>query len=177
MKTADWDSARSLCPPGEYGSTQWVSYYREHPDILTTMLGDLYRVFKSEESKRKGTSNPQGGRRRAHIDGNLDELWSIITPRFALVPFPAAVEQLRGARSFSQIAQRAGMDRRRLSGLIKGLATTVLGRDDLERVAKALDVHPAYFVEWRVAIFQELLVEVFTTCPHLSITAIKELSH
>lgn len=176
VKSADWDRARTLCPPEEYGSTSWREHYVEHPDILTKMLGDLYRVYKSEESKRNGTANPQGGRRKAHIDGNLDELWSIITPDFATCPFAEAVFNLKGTRSYSQIATRAGMDRRRLSGLLKGLETTVLNRDDIEAVAKALDVHPAYFREWRLAVIQDLVAQIFTASPHLSITAIKELT-
>ncbi len=175
-KSADWASARTLCPVEDYRSSQWREHYRANPDVLTTMLGDIYRVFKSEEAKRNGTSNPQGGRRKAHIDGNLEELWQIITPRFSVAPFACALEEVRAGRSYGQIAARAGMDRRRLSGLRAGKETTVLSRADLEAVAHAVDVHPAFFVEWRLMAIQDLLAEVFTTSPHLSIMALKGLS-
>jgi len=181
-KSADWAQARSLCPAGDYLPAQWVTHYQQNPDVLTQMLGDLYRVYKSEQAKREGTSNPQGGRRKSHIDGNLEELWAIITPRFSVVPFPEAMAELRGKRTWSQIALRAGMDRRRLSALLRGASTgrhasvAVLTRHDLEALARAGDVHPAYFLEWRSMVVQGLVAEMFMRSPLLSVTAIKALT-
>ena len=58
-KNADWARASALCPPERYGSQDWLDHYESNPDILTKMLGDMYRVYKSEEAKQAGTANPR----------------------------------------------------------------------------------------------------------------------
>ena len=176
QRSANWGKARTLYPSAQYAARdEWSEYFRDHPEALAQMLGDLYRVYKSEEEKRKGTSNPLGGRRKAHINGNLDELWSIITPRFSNDPFPVAVKALIGQESLRSFASRAGMDHRRIAKLMLAREDSKLDRFDLERIAKAGDVHPAYFLEWRVMTVTELLASVFAASPHLSITALKSL--
>lgn len=162
-----------LAKPEEYGSSDWAQHYVEHPDVLTQMLGDLYRVYKSEDDKKKGTANPAGGRRKSHINGNLDELWSIMTPRFAITTFPAAFIELRGKRGLRQFAIRSGIDHRQLSRCAK--EPKYLNRHILEAIAKGGDVHPAYFMEWRLLVVQELLSEIFITQPNLSISLLKSL--
>jgi DNA-binding Xre family transcriptional regulator len=172
-KNANWAAARVLAPPEDYGSKEWVEHYSQHPDILTKMLGDLYRVYKSEEEKRNGTANPAGGRRKAHINGNLDELWSIITPKFATVPLEQAVKEARGAISERALAAKVGIERRTLARMLKGEAR--VERSDLERLAKALHVHPAYFMEWRLMVVQDLVAQVFAATPNASVTMLRAL--
>jgi hypothetical protein len=180
-KSAQWDQARLLCPPEQYGAPEWREHYRAHPEILTQMLGDLYRVYKSEQAKRNGSANPQGGRRKSHINGSLDELWSIITPRYAHVPFAQAVRDLeplgRGGRGqqggLRSLALRSNLTERTLRRMLNGQVT--LERDLIEAVARGLRVHPAYFLEWRVLIVQELVAEVLFGAPHLSIGALRNL--
>jgi hypothetical protein len=180
-KNADWEAATALCTPEQYGSTAWRAHYEANPDILTKMLGDLYRVYKSEEAKRAGTANPSGGRRKAHINGNLDELWSIITPRFSVEPFHVAFKELRGERSLRQFADKLGWKSMKLSRMVKGSEGTlkgyyVMNRYDLEEIARVGGVHPAYFVEWRVMLVQDLLAEVCASQPNLSISMLRLLT-
>jgi hypothetical protein len=180
-KNANWAKARTLCPPEEYGSQDWVEHYATNPDTLTQMLGDLYRVYKSEEEKRNGTANPSGGRRRSHINGNMDELWEIITPRFSMQPFHLAFEELKGKRSLRAFAMKCGIDFRELSRMVQSSAGTLKGRQrpvtryDLEVIAKAGGVHPAYFVEWRLLVVQALIADVFAAQPNLSISLLRGL--
>jgi hypothetical protein len=180
-KNADWAKARALCPPEQYGSEEWLEHYAANPDALTQMLGDLFRVYKSEEEKAKGNANPSGGRRKSYINGNMEELWAIITPRFATTPFHESFRDLLGTRSQRAFAMKAGIDHRELSRWLKDSAGTLKGRRcppsrwDLEALAKAGGVHPAYFVEWRVMVVQDLITEVFTTQPNLSISVLRSL--
>lgn len=182
-KSSNWARATALCPPERYGSQDWLDHYQANPDVLTRMLGDLYRVFKSEEAKRAGTANPSGGRRKAHINGNLDELWSIITPRFSTQPFHLAFAELKGCRSLRAFAMKCGLDFRDLSRMVQSSAGTLKGRQrpatrqDLEAIAKAAGVHPAFFMEWRLLIVQDLVTEVFANQPNLSISLLRSLSH
>ena len=180
-KNANWAKARALCPPEQYGSAEWLDHYTSNPETLTQMLGDLYRVYKSEEEKANGKANPSGGRRKSYINGNMDELWAIITPRFATTPFHESVRDLIGTRSQRAFAAKAGLDFRLLSRMIADSAGTLKGRRcppsrwDLEALAKAGGVHPAYFVEWRVMVVQDLITEVFAAQPNLSINLLKSL--
>lgn len=182
-KNAQWDRAATLCPPERYGSPEWTQHYEANPDVLTKMLGDLYRTYKSEEAKRAGTANPSGGRRRAHINGNLDELWSVVTPRFSMLPFDQAFAELKGERSLRAYATKCGIDFKRLSKLVKMSQgslksfTVTLTRYDLEAIAKAGGVHPAFFLEWRLMIVQDLIAEVFTRQPNLSISILRTLGN
>ena len=184
-KNADWEAAAALCPPERYGSAEWLEHYTDNPDILTKMLGDLYRVYKSEEAKRAGTANPSGGRRRAHINGNLDELWSIITPKFSMEPFHVAFEELKGDRSLRAFALKCGIPRSELSRMVS-YSAGALGergrypapsRSVLEQIARAGGVHPAYFLEWRVIVVQELLGEICAHQPNLSVSLLKNLAY
>lgn len=172
--SANWAAARELCPAGEYDSTDWHRHYIEHPDVLLQMLGDIYRVYKGEERKRNGTSNPQGGRRKSQIDGSIEDLLAIVTPRFSMDPFPVAFKELLGTRSLRAFALKAGMDFRDLSRKLRGGAKVT--RYDYERIARAADVHPAFFVEWRSSVILDLLADVFAARPNLSITMLKALS-
>lgn len=180
-KNANWAKARTLCPPEEYGSREWVAHYAANPETLTQMLGDLYRVYKSEEDKRNGTANPAGGRRKSHINGNLEELWAIITPKFSCQPFHVAFEELKGQRSLRAFALKAGIDFRDLSRMVASSAGTLKGRQrpvtrhDLEAIARAGGVHPAYFLEWRLMVVQGLIAEAVAAQPNLSIALLRGL--
>jgi len=180
-KSADWARVRALCPPEQYGSEEWLAHYQANPETLTQMLGDLFRVYKSEEEKAKGNANPAGGRRKTYINGNMDELWAIITPKFSTKPFHEAFEDLRGTRSLRAFAVKSGIDHRLLSRMLADSAGTLKGRRcpatrwDLETIAKAAGVHPAYFVEWRVMVVHDLITEVFTSQPNLSINVLRSL--
>jgi hypothetical protein len=173
-RQAQWEQARTLYPSTEYQSRVWADYFDEHPDVLTKLLGDVYRVYKTEEAKRAGVSNPQGGRRRSHVNGNLDELWAILTPKFSMDPFPVAVRELMGKKSVRQFAADVGMDHRELSRLLNGARRPSMIHW-LEVIARGADVHPAFFLEWRTATLVGIMADAFASQPHLSITALKAL--
>jgi hypothetical protein len=171
---ADWGRARVIAPVQDYSTGEWVEYWNEHPDVFTQVLGDVYRVYKSEERRKLGTANPKGGRRKSTIDGNLDELWRILTPRFSVDPFPVAFAELLGKRSLRQVELHTGVRHASLSRWATGKREPEV--EVLEALAKYFDVHPAYFLEWRVAKIQGLVATVLASRPNLSITLLKALS-
>lgn len=181
---ADWGAARLIAPVESFTSERWRQHWEDHPDTFLQVLGDIYRVYKSEEAKRNGTANPQGGRRKTTINGNMAELWSLVTPTFSMEPFPEAFAALQGKRSLRQIARAAGMQP---SSLVRYLGRSSAarlatgrrdrpGRYELEQIARALDVHPAYFREWRELVIAEYLAGVLATKPNLSISLLKAMS-
>lgn len=174
---ADWSAARLVAPVEEYDSDRWRQHWIEHPDDFLQVLGDMYRVYKSEEAKRNGTANPQGGRRRATIDGNAAELWSLVTPRFSIDPFPEAFAEIRGNRSIRQIAMRAGLVHTSLLRYLgRGKERLCPTRHEYECIAKALDVHPAYFREWRELVIADFITRLLAERPNMSITLLKAIS-
>jgi len=168
---AEWATARSLCPTDEYSTTDWHSHFTEQPDVLLQMLGDVFRVYKSEQRKAAGTSNPQGGRRRNHIEGSLEELLEIVQPKFSVKPFRDALEDLLGQRSLNWLALKAGQNSRVFRRKISGQRP--LSRYDMEVIAQALDVHPAYFLEWRIETVTQMVANVMVAQPHRSIGFLK----
>lgn len=174
--SANWQAAKLIAPVEHYDAAQWREHWQDNPDSFLQVLGDVYRIYKSEEAKRNGTANPQGGRRKTTIDGNITELWALVTPVFSVEAFPQAFEAIRNGRSLRQLAIRAGMSKsmvHRYTG-VKPAATP--DRYDIERLSKALDVHPAYFREWREMVVTDLLTSIFLAKPNLSITLLKVLS-
>lgn len=168
---AEWGTARSLCPSDEYSTTDWHAHFTDQPDVLLQMLGDVFRVYKSEQRKAAGTSNPQGGRRRNHIEGSLDELLEIVQPKFSVKPFREALQDLLGDRSLNWLATKANQHPRVFRRKISGQRP--LSRWDLEVIAKALGVHPAYFLEWRVEVVAKMVTDVLVAHPNRSIGFLK----
>lgn len=175
--SADWKAARLIAPVEEYGSEQWRTHWQDNPDAFLQVLGDVYRIYKSEEAKANGTANPQGGRRKTTIDGNIAELWSLVTPTFSMDAFPEAFRAAQGKRSLRQVAMRSGLSPSSIVRFLKHTKTKrTPDRYDIERIAKALDVHPAYFREWREMVVSEFLMGVLVAKPNLSISLLKAIS-
>jgi hypothetical protein len=181
---ANWGAARLIAPVENYTAERWRQHFADHPDSFLQVLGDTYRIFKSEEAKRNGTANPQGGRRKTTIDGNMTELWSLVTPTFSMEAFPEAFAAVQGDRSLRQVALYSGVQ---ASSLVRYLGRSSRarlatgrrdkpGRYDLERIAKAVDVHPAYFREWRELVITEYLASVLANSPNLSVSLLKAMS-
>jgi transcriptional regulator with XRE-family HTH domain len=97
----------------------------------------------------------------------------MITPRFAMVPFPEAVRELMGTQSLRAFAAKVPMDHRELSRLMRGVSK--LDCYVLERIAKAGDVTPAFFMEWRTLRICEVLSGLFAAQPNLSVQALKAM--
>lgn len=172
--SANWQAAKLIAPVEHYDSGQWREHWTANPDSFLQVLGDMYRIYKSEEAKKNGTANPQGGRRKTTIDGNVTELWALVTPVFSVEAFPVAFEALRNGRSLRQIAIRATLSKSMVHRFLSGTHTP--DRYDIERLSKALDVHPAYFREWREMVVTDLLTSILVAKPNLSISLLKAIS-
>lgn len=171
VRTANWDRAKSEYPSYKMDEDAWADFLTERPDVMANLLGDIYRATKAEERKQAGTY--KGGRRPRHIDGNLDDLHKMITPQYSMDPFPVAVKELIGARALRQFAALVPMDHRELSRMMRG---GKLHRYWLEQIAKAGQVSPAFFVEWRTMFVVEAMSAVFASQPNMSIRAVKILT-
>lgn len=144
----------------------WETYLAEHPDVLHRLLADVYQATY-------GSAKPP----------TLDDLWAIMaTPRFTTEEFGNAVIDLLADRSVRWLASQVGIAHQQLSRYLSGQRPIVSIHDTrgsmrrIESVAKALKVHPSYFVEWRRLWIMSLLDSAFTAQPGLSVGIFRRYS-
>jgi hypothetical protein len=154
----------------------WVAFFDQRPDVMHQLLGDIFSYTKAAEAEVKKT-----GRRPKHTKGSLDELWTMITPRYSMDPFHLSILDLMGNRSLRSFAARIPMHHVQLMRLIKGERNLVSVHDSfasmatLEQIARAGGVHPAYFREWRELYIMSLLNQIFSENPSYSVAMVKKL--
>lgn len=164
-----------LAPADEYTSEDWQNHYKEHPEVVLNMLGGIFRVYRAQEAKKAGQGNPSGGRRKRAVEGSIEDLFAIITPRLSMEPFPRAYADLfPPPKTLRQVALRSGIPHPALSEKLRGRRTVT--RSDYELLARAADVHPAYFREWRAMALADMVTVVFEAHPNLSITMLRKLA-
>jgi hypothetical protein len=154
----------------------WVDLFDERPDVMHSILGDIYAITKANQAV---TRKP--GRRPRHVNGNLDELYAMITPTYATVPFGEAVAELIGTQSIRQFSAKIPMHYWSLIRLMRGERQIVNPYDieasmkTLEMIAKAGKVQPSYFVEYRTLYIMAVFRDVFAAKPNVSIGLMKRL--
>lgn len=161
---ADWDNARAWF--SDRTEDDWVALFDADPSIMHQMLGDIFRAVRAEAEARAGT--PRIGRRPKTINGSLDELHAMITPRYSMDPFAVAVRELiEAAPSLRAFAKRVPMPYQTLQKMMNGDARLEMWK--LEQIARAGDVGPAFFREWREAHVLTAISAVLVSRPNLGI--------
>lgn len=168
---ADWENARSFFQ--ERTTDEWLVRMTTETDVQNKILGDIYREVKALEERESG--NPRIGRRPKFINGTMDEIHDMITPRFAMGAFADSVQPLilecGGVRAF---ARKAKMNHTALLRMIAGEMVLDIWR--LEAMAKAGGVHPAYFKEWREAHILTSIAQMLEGQPNVSIKLSRALA-
>ena len=160
---ADWENARRwFTTPTQ---DQWVARMNSDPDVFTAILSDIFRETKAERERRAGKARI--GRRPKVIDGSLDELWAMITPRYAMEDFPQALTGLREGESDAAFARKVNLSRRTLDHMVSGKVRLEMWR--MERIAKACEVSPAYFREYRESFVLTVVAQMLQGNPNLSV--------
>lgn len=144
----------------------WEQYLTENPDVLNRLLADVYQATY-------GSEKPP----------TLDDLWEMMSvPRFSTLTFGDAVCDLLGDRSIRWLAGEVGIVHSQMSRYLNGSRPIVSLHDvrgsmrRIESVAKALRVHPSYFMEWRRLWVMSLIDSAFTAKPSLSIGMFRRFS-
>lgn len=177
QKQADYGRARAMYPEiDSLDARGWEAFFAESPDALHHLLGEIYIITKTQQAEVK-----RSGRRVRTVNGNLDELWAMITPRYSMDPFGVAVRDLMGPTSLRAFAAKIPMHHHSLTRLMRGERQIVNPFDipgsmrTLEVVAKAGRAHPAFFVEWRELLVLGVVRKALSTDPALSIRVIERL--
>lgn len=156
-----WEAQRDRLRTEE----EWVGLFEQQPHVITDLLGDIFREVRAERARAAG--RPQIGRRPRVIDGSMDELWAMITPRYSTEPFPTALAEVQGTLSRTRLAALAKLPRRTIEHMLEGKVPLEMYR--LERIAGAVDVSPAYFREWREGYVLATIAELLAVKPALGV--------
>lgn len=152
---------------------EWVELFDRAPHIMAQLLGDMYRETIAEREREAG--NARIGRRPKAIDGSLDDLYEMITPRYSMESFSeSARELIDKATSLRAFATRAGIHHHTITRMMRG--EVALDRFRLEAIAKAGRVHPAFFKEYREMVILEALRVMLVRRPNVSIRIMKEFA-
>ncbi len=153
---------------------EWVTLFDRAPHIMAQLLGDIFRETRAEAERESGKARI--GRRPKRIDGTLEELYAMITPRYSMEPFAESVRELIDAStSLRAFAARAGMAHHTITRMIRG--EMALEQWRLEKIAKAGKVHPAYFMEWRSAEILKAVEGLLTSRPNVSVRVHKQMQN
>lgn len=178
QKQADYVGARLKYPAiDSLTATDWVQIFHDRPDLLHKLLGDIYAITKAQQGETR-----KSGRRAKHINGSLDELWDMLSPRYSTEPFGSALKELIGTQSLRAFAAKIPMHHQSLIRLMNGERRIVMPQSPaaslatLERIAKVANVHPAYFMEWRELVLLNAFQQALRANPSASITMTSALS-
>ncbi len=159
---ADYDNARShFRLPSE---ADWLARMQADPGVYAAILSDIFREARAEAQRLAGQARI--GRRPKVIEGSLSEVWEMITPQYSNEPFAKSVKALMGDMSVEEFCEITTISRKRLTEMCNGKGVEMWR---LEAIARAMDVSPAYFLEWRTSYVLTLIEELLTLQPGLSI--------
>lgn len=168
---ADWENATAQFPSVKQGVDEWVAFFDRRPDVMLQILGDIYRETKAEELRESG--HAPTGRRPKAINGNLDDLYRMITPQYSVEPFGVAMKELIGARSLRAFAAKVPMNHHTLTRLMRGDLKLEMWR--MELIAAAAKVNPHFFREYREAQLLDAISRYLTARPNVSIQLTKRI--
>jgi len=174
MAKADLEHAKALYPSCAMGVEQWVGFFGTGPGLraMGRILYDIFDEMKSREERENGVRRI--GRRPARSAVSMLDLMAVVKPdEFTNEPFIPALRRLLRGRTQEVFARKVPISQPLLSRLMSGERVPDLVM--LERLAAAAGVQPWHFPEWRALYLGRLMTEVLTECPHLGISAIKDV--
>lgn len=172
MAKADFGKAKQIYESTAMGEQQWLAAFDSNPDIMWSILADIYNVVKDEEEREAGKKRM--GRRPTRAASSIDELMNTVMPaQFDQEPFPEALRKLLIGKSQTQFARRVPCAQSTVSRLLSGEMEPDIVM--LERVAVAAKVPPHFFIEYRAAYVSQLVQRVLTERPNLGVKVFKRL--
>lgn len=172
MAKANFDGARARYESISMGEDEWLQAMDRNPDIMWSILADIYSVVRDEAEREAGKRRM--GRRPTRAAGSLDELMATVMPaQFTTEPFVVVMPKLMEGRSQGQLARRVPCDQSTISRLLAGTLPPDMLM--LERIAVAVKVAPHFFVEYRALYIGQLIARILTEHPNLGVAAFKRL--
>lgn len=147
---------------------EWYERFTSAPgamyDLLRLMLSEVEYVQRREVGEQVRRSGVPSG-------GSMEDIYRVLYPQFSVKPFGEALKDVQGGRSLRWISRKAGMNQGLLTRLMRGERR--INEYQMECIAEALRISPAYFREYREYRVVEALRDLLD--PTASITAYKRL--
>lgn len=173
MPRINVEAARELYPSCSMGVAEWNAFFQTPAgeQAFGRIVYDIYDELKSQEERNAG--NRRIGRRPQRSAIPLDEVYGIIFPtEFDNQPMREQMRpHVKNQRAF---AKRANIGQSQLSRILSG-HTTELSIEMMESIARACNVRPWRFPEWRAAYIGQLVQETMLASPHLGTRVLKGL--
>jgi hypothetical protein len=150
----------------------WRETLARDPEIMHRLLGDLWNAAQAAKGNPSGrVSTP-----------TVDEVFRLVIPEYSTLPFPEALKEKLEGRSIRWLAGQIHLHHSHVHRWVTGarpivnLHDPVASMQQIESIAQALNVHAAYFAEWRRLWILLLLDDAFSLHPNLSIGVWKKFS-
>jgi len=174
MARADFERAKSMYPSTNMDTDDWLAFFDTPAgiDAMGRLLYDIYDEVKAQEERERGQHKM--GRRPARRAVSIDELFSVVLPQqYNNEPLPVALRRLLAGQSQREFANRVPCSQPYLARVLSGEREPNVQM--IEQLAKAAKVQPWFFLEWRAQYVSELIADVLTKKPHLSIAAVRQM--
>lgn len=173
MARVNVEAARALYPSCDMGVEQWTAFFDTPAGLQAfgKITYDIYDELKSQEEKNAGLRRI--GRRPQRSAVPLDEIMGIIYPEeFSNEPLRERIRPyIKNQRAF---AKRANIHQSTLSRILTGDMND-LSIEMMESIARACNLRPWVFPEWRAVYVGQLITEVMLMAPHMGIRVVKGL--
>lgn len=170
QERADWQGARRAVPYVD--ADEWSERMQENPEALLRIIADAYDFALRERETAAGVR--RYGRRPKPDPVPLEEVYATAFPtQFSTAPFPEALGRLMKGSSQRAFAARVPCHQATLSRLLSGQLVPDVSM--MERLARAAEVKPWYFAEWRARFVADVVERSLLADPKMSVGAIKGL--
>lgn len=147
----------------------WRTALQQNPDVMIRIIRDLAKVMQS------GDRTGRTGRRPSPKAVSFDKLWGMLFPeRFTNEPFNVALAEVMEGQSQHKFASKIPIAQPHLSRLLSGKQVPTI--EVMEGAARAADISPSYFAEWRAMKLGQLLTDVLLEDPDRSTELVKRLA-
>lgn len=175
MSKADFEGAKQRFPAiNNMGEQEWLAFFntREGFTAVGRILGDIYQEIEAQKARTRG--QVRMGRRPGLEPVPLDQIFSVIFPeKYSNEEFPTALKALAVGLSQREVAAKLHCSQAHVFRMMNGKVEPSMA--DLEAVAKAFDIEPQHFVEWRAMFMAEVMSTFLRSKPNLGISAIQHL--
>lgn len=144
----------------------WAEAFRQDPALMGRIINDILKLDAAEPGK----PGKRPGLDQRDAESRLSAMFE---GRYSEQPFAQAFRGIAGDRSIRHIANNTGLNRNTVHRLLNG--EQVPDEYEIEAIAKAFNVEPSFFAEYRLAYVIGFLYSKLSQNPDATILFFKKL--
>lgn len=144
----------------------WDKVYAQDPTIAGKIINEIIKTDTADRTKPG---------KRPHLDPSVADqhFRKLVGDEYSIRPFNEALTILKGSMSIRRLADHVGLDKCMIHDFLRGISRPKV--EHIEKVAKAFNKNPEYFLEYRVAYINSFIAEKFYEAPESSVVFFKKL--